>query len=145
MISKELAEKIVAELPSASLRKAIEVQNWQFSDRDLFLIAAKYCKLLETRWALLEKIIEQADEAISEWAKSYLAYEQRVKEKFCEADEKCVYEACFLEKYGGEKTALVWENYIFKDFSKAEQFCEKRLKKYNYYVDADIKKRLLKQ
>ena len=143
MISKELAEKIVAEIPSASLRKAIEEQNWQFSDRDFFLIAAKYCKLLKTRWALLAEIIEQADEEISSWAKSYLAYEQRVKEKFCESDEKCVYEVRFLERYSNGTIASQWENYIFKDFSKAEKFCKKYLKKYDCYVDADIKKRLI--
>lgn len=146
MISKELAEKIVAELPSASLRKAIEEQNWQFSDRDLFLIAAKYCKILQTRWALLAEIIEQADEAISSWAKSYLAYEQRVKEKFCEADEKCVYEVRFSIKDYNEDIAERQDNYIYKTFNGAQKFYKKYLLEEecdDYYIQGDIVKRLL--
>ena len=137
MISKELAEKIVAELPSASLRKAIEEQNWQFSDRDLFLIAAKYCKILQTRWALLAEIIEQADEEISSWAKSYLAYEQRVKEKFCEVDEKCVYVTCILYENN-------WDTYeVFQKFDNARLYCEMEMCEDSGYQGARIRKQCL--
>lgn len=113
-ISKQLAERILAELPSASLRAAIAEKEWKFTDRELFLITAKFCARFGRRRELLKEIEREADKETAERAGACRDYEEKRAERFAEAKENEAYLVKISDRaYEGTM------DYVFKSFKNA--------------------------
>lgn len=97
-ISEGLQEKIVSELFSANLRKAVAECGRKFSDKELLVIVCKYCRRLSRRRELLSEIEKEAEAGVSEQAGEYIAYEEKLLKAFSASGPDVVYLVKIREK-----------------------------------------------
>lgn len=92
MNTKQIQERIVALLPSQTLKRAIAAQNYTFREIDLVRMAWEYVPLLEDKLEILNELSFAKGKRAAELARNVRAYLLAMRDAYLKNDPEAVYE-----------------------------------------------------
>ena len=124
-----MVNKIIELLPSNDLKAEIRRTDYHFSDGQLLQIIYKYAPSFDERISLMERFAKQAEPAIAELARFFIADQKELLKQFQENDGSFIYELNIKE------TADSYcEKYICASFEAALMCIDGYYEHYSPYV-----------
>ena len=120
-MNKEIHDKIVALIPSNTLKNAIKESEFVFPELDLFRIILRCAPSLEERTALLKEAKGGFSPQLCEYTDEYIEYQKGCLELFMKPEANYVYSVVVLPS----------ERYLFKTAKEAIEFTSYYSKTYD--------------